>query len=244
MASALLALMHRDEVRLDTMLMSEVMFDKKHGISGENPVHIGFVRNVAKPYFEQRGIEVLILRSDRDYLDCFRHVIERPTRCPEHRGMMKGFPYSGSCVIQRDCKLRPINNYLRSLTEQGIEIHTYLGIASDEPKRLESMKRKPNTTSLLEKYGYTEEMARELCEENGLLSPVYEYSTRQGCWMCPNARDCEAKSLIRSNPDAWESFVALEQTTNIVYRSWNPHAKETLSQRSERLKAEIMTDNI
>lgn len=50
---------------------SEVMFDRKRGISGERPEHIDFIKNKAKPLFESWGYTVEILHAEKDYLDCF-----------------------------------------------------------------------------------------------------------------------------------------------------------------------------
>lgn len=54
----------------------------------------------------------------------------------------------------------------------------YVGIAADEPRRLARLKS--NQISLLDKYGYTEEMAMAKCKEYGLVSPIYESSHRGG----------------------------------------------------------------
>lgn len=53
------------------VVFSEIMFDKKRGISGELPEHIDFIMNKAKPVFERWGYAVEIVRADRDYLDLF-----------------------------------------------------------------------------------------------------------------------------------------------------------------------------
>ena len=55
-------------------------------------------------------------------------------------------------------------------------------ICADEGKRLESLHKLQGRMSLLNKYGYTEEMAKQKCIEYGLLSPCYKYSKRGGCW--------------------------------------------------------------
>ena len=69
--------------------------------------------------------------------------------------------------------MRPIHDYYKQF--KGYEVVQYVGIAIDEPKRLARLSKKGNTdkVSLLEKYGYTEDMAREKCLEYGLLSPIY-----------------------------------------------------------------------
>lgn len=77
------------------------------------------------------------------------------------------------CVINRECKTQPIHDYYKQF--KGYEVVQYVGIAIDEPKRLARLSKKGNIdkVSLLEKYGYTEDMAREKCLEYGLLSPIY-----------------------------------------------------------------------
>ena len=67
-STASIILAHLNNEPLDTIIFAEVMYDKNRGISGENPNHIHFIKNVAKPLFESWGYEVLILHSDIDKL--------------------------------------------------------------------------------------------------------------------------------------------------------------------------------
>lgn len=90
---------------LDELVYCEVMFDEN--ISGEHPEHADFIYNTAIPYFGQHGIPTRVLRSDKTYLSCFYHVVTRG----KTKGMLSGFPLSGRCAIQRDCKMRAINVY-------------------------------------------------------------------------------------------------------------------------------------
>lgn len=104
-ATALLALQHGEP--LDELVYCEVMFSEE--ISGELPEHNRFIHETAIPYFEQRGIPTRVLRSEKTYLSCFYHVVTRG----KTKGMLSGFPLSGRCTIQRDCKLPPIKAYKR-----------------------------------------------------------------------------------------------------------------------------------
>ena len=74
---------------------------------------------------------------------------------------------------------------------------------------------------MLEKYGYTEQMAKELCIEYGLLSPCYELSKRGGCWFCPNAKLAEHREIKELYPDIWNEFVALEDADNVANSKWS-----------------------
>ena len=72
-STASIILAHLNNEPLDTIIFSEVMFNEE--ISGENPKHINFIMNKAKPLFESWGYEVIILRSDKTYMDIFDHIM-------------------------------------------------------------------------------------------------------------------------------------------------------------------------
>ena len=231
-STASIILAHEHGEPIDSIVFCEVMYDLKNNISGENPRHIDFILNKAKPLFESWGYNVEILRSDRDYLDFFYRVIENPTKHMEHKGMHFGFPVYGRCGVKRDLKLKPIDNFYKNIKEPVVK---YVGICADEPKRLQSLKKNPEQISLLEKYGYTEEMARRKCIEYGLLSPCYELSKRGGCWFCPNAKLKEHEEIKRLYPDIWQQFVYLENESNIAHDKFNPFGK-TLHEIDEEIE--------
>lgn len=208
------------------------MYDNERGISGENPRHIDFIKNKAKPLFESWGYEVHILHSDKDYLSIFNHIIEKPKKNMDNKGKKYGFAVSGLCSIKRDCKVKPIEKFYKSLNEP---ITQYVGICADETKRLASLHKDNRKISLLEKYGYTEQMSKELCREYDLLSPSYELSKRGGCWFCPNAKLKEHAELRELMPDIWQEFVSLEDTPNLAIDKWNGYGM-TLHEIEEQLK--------
>ena len=110
---------------------------------------------------------------DKTYIDCFRHIATKGKRI----GRKLGFPMSGKCSINRDCKMPQIRKFLKGIGEPFTQ---YIGIAVDEPVRMERIVNSGNKVSLLEKYGYTEQMAFDLCQKYDLLSPIYEFSPRGG----------------------------------------------------------------
>ena len=229
-STASIILAHLKGEPLDIIVFAEVMFDQY--TSGENPCHINFIMKKAKPLFESWGYEVVIVRSKRTYLDCFNHVINRPLIHMNHKGKKHGFPLTGACLIKRDLKIRPIEAYYRTLN--GEEYVQYIGIGIDEPERLNAMQKDSYKISLMEKYGYTTDMAKKLCEEYGLLSPIYELSRRSGCWMCPFAKLEEHRAIRNLYPDAWAAFVALEDITDVAYHKWSIYG-ETLKKREKIL---------
>ena len=119
------------------------------------------------------------------------------------------FPLSGRCTIQRDCKLPPIKAYQKALPPDTVQ---YIGIAADEPKRLARLK--PGQISLLDKYHVAEPEARSMCAAEGLLSPLYDFTKRGGCWFCPNASISELRHLYRYHPELWQLLLELQDVPN------------------------------
>ena len=208
LATILLALEHGEP--LDEAVYCEVMFDKR--TSGEVPEHRAFIYETALPRLERLGIPVRGLRSDKTYLDLFAATV---TRGPK-KGLRRGFPLCGHCYVQRDCKLRPIRRYNRTLTPDTVQ---YVGIASDEPVRLHRLQG--DQVSLLEKYHYTEEDAKQLCQTAGLLSPVYAFTDRGGCWFCPNAKRKELRHLYDHHPELWARMLELQAMPGKVSEKFN-----------------------
>jgi hypothetical protein len=137
------------------------------------------------------------------------------------------------CDIKRDCKKNLIKKYCDMLYGQYIE---YVGIAIDEKRRLNTLHKENNQISLLEKYNFTEEMARNLCEEYDLLSPSYQYTNRNGCWFCPYAKYEEQKAFKLEHPDVWREFVQMEYQDTARYK-WNVN-NDSLRERDERMVEE------
>lgn len=175
LATIILAHLHREP--LDEILYVEVMFDE--GISAEIPEHREFIFDRAIPKLESWGFGVSIVRGKKTYLDCFNHV------CVKGRslGKKKGFPMVGHCDVNRECKLRPIREFMKSQPRDTVQ---YIGIAADETKRLERLE--DGKISLLAKYGCTEAEAADLCRDYGLLSPIYEFTNRGGVLVLPKCK--------------------------------------------------------
>lgn len=185
-STATIILAHEHGEPLDLIIFSEVMFDKE--ISGELPEHIDFIKNKCIPLFSEWGYETKILHSEKTYMDYFNHVITRGLR----KGKTVGFPMSGKCVINGKCKISQIRKFLKTYPEDYTQ---YIGIATDEPVRMERVARSKDQVSLLQKYGYTEQMAFDLCKSYGLLSPTYDFAKRGGLLVLP---ECHVRRIKAS----------------------------------------------
>ena len=203
-ATVLLALEHGEP--LTAMVYCEVMFDEH--TSGEVPEHAEFIHETAIPWLEAHGVYVEVLRSPKTFCDYFYWPI---TKGP-NIGKLHGFPLSskGRCSIKRDCKLPPLRQFIR----QHKGALWYLGIAYDEDNRLKSMGQ--NAVSLLEKYRVTQAEAREICKRNGLLSPIYKFAPRGGCFFCPNAKEKELRHLRDNHPDLWDRLPGMQSDQRVV----------------------------
>lgn len=205
-ATILLALEHNEP--LDRVVFVEVMFDNKRNISGEIPEHIEWVYSTAIPKLEALGVKVDVVRSENDYLGCFFRKISR-SKYPERIGKVQGFPYSRGCKILRDCKMPAVKKYW----SQFSNVVKYVGIASDEKNRLDRLN---GQISLLAKYGITEKEAWKMCENAGLLSPMYQLKKRNGCWFCPNVNATYLAHLKQSFPYLYEELEHLSEVPNKV----------------------------
>lgn len=205
-ATILLALENNEP--LDRVVFIEVMFDHEKGISGEIPEHIEWIYDTAIPKLEAMGVKVDVVRAKKDYKYFFTNSIQNG----KYKGRIYGFPVGGKCVINRDCKIKPIKDYYKQFAGENGIIH-YIGIAVDEPKRLARLK--DNMISLLAKYGYTEQMAMKKCAEYKLVSPIYKRRGRGGCWFCMNAHIKDYLHIRKHHSHLWEDLRELSQTPNL-----------------------------
>lgn len=225
---------------LDMILYCEVMYDAENNISGETPEHRDFIYNRAIPVLKSWGYNTTVVRSRMDYKKCFFHVIKN-SKVLERNGKFCGFPLSGKCEINGRCKTGEIKKFYTANKINSKNAIQYVGIAKGEKARLEKL-RGTNKVSLLEKYNYTEGMARELCVKYDLLSPAYEFTDRGGCWFCPNCKDREFEHMRKHHPELWYDLVKLGETKNTVSPLFN--RKETIQDIEERLMWGEMQMNI
>ena len=112
------------------------------------------------------------------------------------------------------------NEFSRSPVAQGAKINTvqYLGIASDEPKRIAKHKDKPGIVLPLVDIGWDEKYCREWCEENNLLSPIYTTSARGGCWFCHNQGVDQLRLLRKDYPELWQLLLKWDEDSPTSFK--------------------------
>lgn len=210
-SSASIALCYENGIYLDGVVMSEVMFDHSRNISGENPKHIKWVYEVAKPTIEKMGYPVIIVRDKEDYVSLFNHRLEK-SKFSERIGKKSGFPIAGMCAINDRLKMRPLRKFFKSI---GV-CEQIVGIAFDEPERLDRLHTKKNRWSILERKEVIEANTYPLCVKYNLLSPTYDKRKRGGCWFCPNCEVKEFANFAKEYPELWAELEKLSRTENLV----------------------------
>jgi len=109
----------------------------------------------------------------------YENVFYRP-----YKNKVLGFPIAKGNWCNSTLKMAGIRKAfsIKPQNELGANINTiqYLGIASDEPIRIERHQKDPNKILPLVDIGWEETFCRKWCEENNLLSPIYAKSTRGG----------------------------------------------------------------
>lgn len=229
-ATILLALEHDEP--LDRVVFSEVMFDHARNISGEIPEHIGWIYDTAIPKLHDMGIHVDVVRAERDY--CYFSQMpsggecRKDLRVPARRQMLHkpGLQSRAHTKIpRRNCWRSPAcQNEYRA-------VHRYR-----RRRTASTCKLTENKISLLAKYGYTEQMAKQLCAAHGLLSPIYTTGTRGGCWFCPNCKIQHFVNLRRNHPELWAELVELSHTPNLC--SYGFKYGLTVQEVEKRMNAE------
>lgn len=138
--------------------------------------------------------------TKRTYEQMFYHVPKRKSK-EDFAGRPLGFPIVGGPWCQAALKRgrqEAVGIRANWVSSDAVE---YIGIAADEPKRfgqLNERKRAP-----LMEFGIEEELCGLYCQYNGILSPSYETSFRDGCWFCHNQGVGQLRLLRRNYPDLW-----------------------------------------
>lgn len=115
------------------------------------------------------------------------------------------------------------------------EVVQYLGIASDEPKRIERHKDKKGIVLPLVDIGWKEADAKQWCIDNDLLSPIYtDKCMRGGCWFCHNQGVDQLRQLRHNYPQYWELLLKWDSDSPVTF-----HADgHTVHDFERRFKAE------
>lgn len=212
-------------LHIDEAVYCRIMFDEE--ISAELPEHEEFIHTKAIPLLWKRyGIKTTIVQAKETYCSRFFTVYKERSR---KTGEIYGFPMRQGAWCNSHLKVRPINKWQKAAGEYVAVV----GIAADEPKRINRKTERDNLLPLV-KYGITEAEAFKICERGGCLSPAYNNGrTRLGCWFCHNQRINELRGLRKEHPELWKRLLALDEVSPCRFTN-----RSTVKQFDERFRME------
>ena len=188
---------------LDRIIHAEVWATDT--ITADLPPMVEFKKKADKIIFDRYGIEVEHIRHKLS----FEKMLYQKKRRGNHIGEIRGFPITVSAGGW--CKNLKIMNKLSP--QNAI---SYVGIACDEQNRFHNLTE--TKISPLVEAGWTEEMCREWCEGNDLLSPIYTTATRGGCWFCPNQGVEQLRLLRKNHPDLWALLMKWDVDSPVSFK--------------------------
>lgn len=225
---ALLLEVLRRKMPLDYVIFCDIKFNDT--ISGEHPLMAEWIPNAEQMLKNKFNIDIIHLTAKKNFTEQFYTVKQKGN----HIGDRYGFPYTISAWCNGRLKLDPINNFIKGIIKEFGAVTEYVGIASDEPKRLErykELKTENHKYITLADLGISELQAMEICKQHDLLSPKYSNSFRGGCWFCPKQSMWDLYQLYRNYP---EYFNILEEMEKDSFNSFKPN--KTIKQIREQFE--------
>lgn len=226
---AMLIELKRRNLPVDYVIHCNIMFNDK--VSGEHPLMAEWIPYAEKKIEELYGIKVINVTAKYNFTQQFYKVKQRG----KHIGDNYGFPYPTKFAwCNGYLKLQPIEKYIKKLIKKYGAVTEYVGIAKDEPERLDRYKEietENHKYITLADLDIDETQAMEICKEHNLLSPKYTNSFRGGCWFCPKQSMSDLYDLWKNYNDY---FKTLEQMEKDSFNSFRPN--QTLKQIRERFE--------
>ena len=138
----------------------------------------------------------------------------------------KGYSWCGGrCRWGTTAKIKSLEDYCKGHYE-------YVGIAVDEPQRLEK-ERKGNKIFPLAEWGMTEKDCLQYCYDRGFNwkedgVELYSILDRVSCWCCANKNLKELKNYYLHLPKYWEKLKELQSKTDrpIKYNKYSVYDLE------------------
>lgn len=153
-------------------------------------------------------------------------------------------PKARWCTVQM--KLRPFEQWIKPLLEDGYKIYSYVAIRSDEEYREGYQSHHDNLIVRLplKDVGIDKSGVVAILEHSGLGMPkYYEWRSRSGCTFCFFQRKIEWVNLMEKHPEAFKEAKAYEKTA-VDHGSpftWSEHESLEELARPERV-AQIKED--
>lgn len=163
-------------------------------IPADPPPMVEFKKRADAIIKERWGITVEHVRAKLSYEEIFYRKKKRGPSA----GEIYGWPFLVGPWCNGHLKVSCLNKVQKGTT-------CFIGIAIDEPNRFKTLS--PVKVSPLVEAGWDEGDCRKWCEENDLLSPIYNTETRGGCWFCHNQGVNQLRRLRKTYPEYWAKML-------------------------------------
>lgn len=190
---------------LDRIIHAEVWATDT--IPADLPPMVEFKKKADAIIKDRYGIEVEHISSEVSYEEQF---YKRRFNKKKGKYCIYGFP----CIRGTWCNDRLKTGLLNKINKGNI---CYIGIASDEPNRFHNLT--DEKISPLVEAGWAEDMCREWCIKNDLLSPIYTTATRGGCWFCHNQGISQLRLLRKNYPELWRLLLKWDTDSPVSFRA-------------------------
>lgn len=189
---------------LDRIIHAEVWATDT--IPADLPEMVEFKEKADAIIKDRYGIEVEHISSEVSYEEQF---YKRRFNKKKEIDCIYGFP----CIKGAWCNDRLKTGLLNKINKGNI---CYIGIASDEPNRFHNLT--DEKISPLVEAGWAEDMCREWCIKNDLLSPIYTTATRGGCWFCHNQGISQLRLLRKNYPELWRLLLKWDTDSPVSFK--------------------------
>lgn len=190
------------------------------------------IRDKIKILLESKGIKYTELKPANSMeFDMF----ERNIKC-RNGGCKKGYDWCGGVYRWGTTfKIYTMGNYIK---QYGDDLVEYIGIAYDEPKRLEK-ERKGNKQFPLAEWKMTEKDCLQYCYDKGYNwnedgVELYSILDRVSCWCCANKNLKELKNYYLYLPKYWQKLKDLQARTERPFK----YNKYTIFDLEKKFKGE------
>ena len=198
---------HPEKYPLDEIVICKIKATKT--MSGCFPIQQAFIDRIIPILQNEFNVPVTVIEDEMS----FEEIFYTEKKSGKRVGNIYGFPYTIGAWCNDRLKMRPMDKYFK---KQGNHIR-YIGIAYDEPNRYARLE--DNEVAPLYEEKIIEAEAKEICINNNLLSPIYEFFDRDGCWFCPKQSLYSLRIIYDHFPNLWEQLKIWQKDSPTTFNS-------------------------
>ena len=171
------------------------------------------IRDKVKKLLKEKNIKYTELKPKNSFLyDMFEREVKSKNGTTH-----KGYSWCGGvCRWGTSMKLQALDSYSK-------DNYIYVGIASDEKRRIERQKNPRKLMPLVE-WNMNEKDCLEYCHSRGYYwvedkTELYQILGRVSCWCCKNKNLKELNNYYRFLPKYWEKLKELQAKTDRPFKN-------------------------